>query len=785
MGQIEDSGCNASQALSALDRNTTGAPGRMVKDMLVTSTHSVDTFNDVLADLDKRFGSDSVVTNSILTRLNKIPKISSPSQIIEMQDLLSTCRSIMGSMDACPDLQLLNFRFGLRRIWEKMPNGFISRWRKETARTERETNRPPSLGRLYQSISDFIDEHSDPTFDSIPNSPKSKAHKVLTTKNSSETENQRSDFMKLPTKVSESSSQQNTGKSSGPRSDDRSRQESKESRPFPHESSGRHCLLHNTSGHELTACYKFKNLTYDDRRSLAIEHRLRFKCLGPHIARICKTTVRCPLCRGSHHELMHRDSTTARPSEQSDVIRSNCIVASDVRGTTEKCYSKTVPVQVRLIGCAKIVNCLCIIDEQSNASFCAPILPEALGCNSTEGEYILSTMSSSGAIVRGSRVRNLEVKGFNESNWIPLPELLSHPSIPDTSEELATRDVVLAHKHIRHLADMFASEKPDFKVLLLLGVNSGEAMFTRAYGSKQPYAHHTALGWSLVGSTCLGSPSERSTKTTLKVLRTTTTCEPYVAGCSIEKEKMVMPAPCPAFAFRSFPVPDAPDLSIGDRAALSIRNNCIAASGGRNSDLLQPVGREEDFEINSVPPVSGTMAPFQAKIVIDYLSPVFLPMKTAGIWSHFVNDAQIISLISSIKNLTALFVFFLGLFSLVCLLHLPDGSLCESVHGRFANDIAKYTKCCPDLGTKVGRTAGWNNRSSLGRILSDSDLRFCTSLAPDPAWKCLLPRSWLFAATLEPRPKFCMHIPYLIICCLEEIRCGYLGDLFPIRKSSS
>ena len=75
---INDSGCNESQVLSELDRNKTGAPHRMVKDIQVTSSHSLDTFNDVLADFDKCFGSDSVVTNSILTRLNKLPKISSP-----------------------------------------------------------------------------------------------------------------------------------------------------------------------------------------------------------------------------------------------------------------------------------------------------------------------------------------------------------------------------------------------------------------------------------------------------------------------------------------------------------------------------------------------------------------------------------------------------------------------------------------------------------------------------------------------------------------------------------
>ena len=461
MGQIEDSGCNASQALSALDRNTTGAPGRMVKDMLVTSTHSVDTFNDVLADLDKRFGSDSVVTNSILARLNKIPKISSPSQIVEMQDLLSTCRSIMGSMDACPDLQLLNFRFGLRRIWEKMPNGFISRWRKETARTERKTNRPPSLRRLYQYISDFIDEHSDPTFDNIYNSPKSKAHKVLNTKNSNETENQRVDFPNSSARnaplFTELTSRRSAESHSGSKSSKPFRKDPGGSLPTVHGGSNvkHHCLFHNSAGHEITRCYKFKELAYEDRRSFAIEHKLCFRCLGPHMARSCDSTVRCPICKNSHHELMHRDGISARPSDRPSNVRTNCTVVCNVEGFTQKCCSKTVQVQVRLIGCNKVIHCLCIIDEQSNASFCDPSIPAALGCDPTDSIYKLLTMSGLQSNVRGSLVRNLEVKGLHEKNWISLTTVFTHPSIPDSSNELATRAVVSAHDHIKQFARNF------------------------------------------------------------------------------------------------------------------------------------------------------------------------------------------------------------------------------------------------------------------------------------------------------------------------------------------
>ena len=95
----------------------------------------------------------------------------------------------------------------------------------------------------------------------------------------------------------------------------------------------------------------------------------------------------------SHYELVHRDSTSARLPDSSDNVRKNCTVVCNEEGFTHKCCSKTVPVQLRLICCTRIVHCLCIIGEQSNASFCDPIIPKALGCDSTDGIYKLLIMS--------------------------------------------------------------------------------------------------------------------------------------------------------------------------------------------------------------------------------------------------------------------------------------------------------------------------------------------------------------------------------------------------------
>ena len=54
-------------------------------------------------------------------------------------------------------------------------------------------------------------------------------------------------------------------------------------------------------------------------------------------------------------------------------------------------------------------------------------------------------------------------------------------------------------------------------VLLLVGNNCGAAMATKVFGNKAPFAHQTALGWSLVGPSAVDfCPNDNSV-----VLRTT------------------------------------------------------------------------------------------------------------------------------------------------------------------------------------------------------------------------------------------------------------------------
>ena len=69
----------------------------------------------------------------------------------------------------------------------------------------------------------------------------------------------------------------------------------------------------------------------------------------------------------------------------------------------------------------------------------------------------------------------------------------------------------------RHLAKRFNDFDDDPEVLLLIGRDSGECMKTRWFANKPPFAHHTALGWCLVGKSCSSSEADSSPRTSLKI----------------------------------------------------------------------------------------------------------------------------------------------------------------------------------------------------------------------------------------------------------------------------
>ena len=507
LSHLGEARCSPTDCVNILLKNTVGKPKLVIQDYVNNCCDEPEsTLQDIWEELEKRFGSNSLVSKCLLDKIHDFEKIESSDHINEMERLLSVCRSAKSKMRTCRQLRVLNYQSELIRIWEKMPHSFQAEWRKKFIRIERETGDSPTLEVLLDSMSDYIDRNSHPVFISKKNSKPTKPARVLHTSITP------SATTKLQDKAVEA---------------DKSPQ--------------KHCIFHDKPGHDLPICYMFKKLSMQDKKKFAFEHRLCYLCLQPHLADKCPGTVICTICKGSHIDSMHRepsvpnsrplfDRTPAPPSRsqnsgpdlwrRGDSVqpqRSICTMVCGEERAPQKCCSKTLLVQVRIAGQQNYITGYCILDEQSNSSFCDPILPSSFGLDPPRRTYALSTMSGYKSKIDGGIVTGLEARGIGEKRWVSLPELLTHPSIPDTKAEVATRDIVNAHPHISHLSANFPNSASDCKVLLLLGVNCGDAMHTQVYGETYPFAHHTALGWCLVGPVCRDSIRQEE----VKALRTT------------------------------------------------------------------------------------------------------------------------------------------------------------------------------------------------------------------------------------------------------------------------
>ena len=540
--------------LFALKANTTGKPRKMICDFLTAAlSNPARVLSEVWATLRKRFGSNALISKHLEDRLSSSKPITSPSQTEEIHNLLGLLRVIKANIPNCPNLKYIELQKGMEEIWQKLPSDFQSRYQKQFTMYELHNGVPPPLDHLLQSIENYAEEKSNPAF-------------------------KRSGGIKAKVYLTET----------------RNKPENKSSATF--------CGYHQSSAHSIHKCREFRELPYPDRRQAAIDGRMCFNCLGPHRANQCPRTIKCTTCSKHHSVLMHRDfeissnrgannqdyrndahwtgrkrdeyqktgwkknedhrtgwrksedqrtgwkknedqKTRDKKNEEDDQEgkKSYCTAVCESRSAKKTC-SKTLPVELISNDYDQPLRCLAIIDEQSSDSFIDEKVLQHLNVpeiNLKPNTYTLSTLSQISSQVNGSAVTGLRVRGINSNEWIRLPSTLTHPSIPDTRNEVATPSIVRAHRHVSHLAKNFPSVNSDLEVLILIGNNCGDAMKTQCFGSTYPYAHRTALGWALVGPCCLDDT--KSTYHKVSVLRTSSNshCEHYSTKSKVAIPKQV------------------------------------------------------------------------------------------------------------------------------------------------------------------------------------------------------------------------------------------------------
>ena len=343
----------------------------------------------------------------------------------------------------------------------------------------------------------------------------------------------------------------------------------------------RWCPLHQGESHPLETCTKFLEMSVPERLQLVFRSRLCYLCFGEHFAVNCTSMTTCDSCLRRHHSLIHCDQPpSSNPAKGiSRVHNFQTIVADPVNVTSSSC-SKTVLVDVRSkLAPHHVVRVYCIVDEQSSGTFCDPDLPVALNLPCIQEDYVLSTMSGLNTHTRGGRVEGLEIRGVGEDHWIELPPTLTNPHLPDTRGEVALESTAARYEHLARFKHHFPTSLENVPVMLLVGTDCGEAMYTRTFGNQSPYLHHTALGWALVGRIQGCASSSRSSRCLRVAVQ---------SSCEHLGAKRVLPT-CPiggiskdVFPLDAQPDDDLPGISKEDKLFLDIlEEGTITDSKGR------------------------------------------------------------------------------------------------------------------------------------------------------------------------------------------------------------
>ena len=179
------------------------------------------------------------------------------------------------------------------------------------------------------------------------------------------------------------------------------------------------------------------------------------------------------------------------------------------------------------------------------------------------------------------------MKGLYEKKRISLPPVLTNSFIPQSKAEVASPKTVQAHPHLRRFARNFPQLDESAEVLLLIGRDSGDCMFTRCFGNKTPFAHHTSLGWALVGDSCDNSYANNPIVSTLK----TSLHEHFSATPCFEAD--IKPHLKDFDVFSELPDDDQPGLSQQDQKFLHKMNSDLGINEEGNIVLPLPFSKDK------------------------------------------------------------------------------------------------------------------------------------------------------------------------------------------------
>ena len=514
--------------IKVIENQVSGKPKEFISDQIASTGHmSREDVNDLLREMIKRFGSPQQISRELNELIAKFPSITGKNQSEQLLRLVDLCKIILHNQPQCSELAYLNCAQGLLPFRAKLPENIQLAWLKlGHSYGARQGGIHPPFQVFVQFLKEQADLYSDENFRIISQTPapttSKKQVKVLATQLQPSTDSKDEEVKVLATKLQPST---------GPKN--------KEVKP----NKSLYCPLHRSKAHGIHECQELERMGQKSlrmRRARLIELGLCPKCLGRHSAVNCRVKVSCDHCSLPHATILHihrdksnqpsnatkvksADTQTSEedPSSNTDKgsIPSNLVMCTNVPEPRESIsYSKTLLVEITMSQVPeKSMLGYAIIDEHCNKALVDTRVLDFFELDfPTEDVTLKFATQDCEERTKGKRVTGLQVKGMLKDEIIPIPEAISRPNLPDTTQEVTTPEVVKKNRLISQFAKYFPKFQPQTPVLLIIGRNCGRAMATECLTTVEPYVHNTALGYALVGKI----DGAQSSNDEVRVLRT-------------------------------------------------------------------------------------------------------------------------------------------------------------------------------------------------------------------------------------------------------------------------
>ena len=568
------------QLVLVLQSNVSGKPREFIADQMAsTGEMTMDDINNLLIEMIKRFGSPQQISKELNELIAKFPPISGKNQSEQLLGLVDLCKIILHNQPRCSELAYLDCASGLLPLRAKLPDHIQRAWSKEGhSYGARQGGSHPPFQFFVKFLKEQADLYSDESFRIVSQSPASstsrKQVKVLATKLQSSTD-------------------------------------SKENEVKPNKS--QYCLHHKSETHGILQCNDLKRMGQENpnkRRDRILKLGLCLKCLGRHSADNCKVKVACEVCGYPHATILHiyrrfpkkpsksptveSESADTRTNEEDsssntdqNSIPSPRVLCTNVPDSRESMScSKTLLVEITMSQVSeKSMLAYAIIDEQCNSTLVDTRVLDFFELDFPSADFSIKFATQDcEERTSGKYVTGLQVKGMLTDEIIPIPEALSCSNLADTTQEVASPELVRKHRLISQFAKHFPEFQPKIPVLLIIGRNCGRAMATECLTTVEPYVHKTPLGYSLVGNVGVQSPSNE-----VRVLRSA-----LERDHPVEVKYNFTKRPSENFdTYATYPDDEHPGYSYEDKKFMSEMVSKICINDKNNIELPLPLKNTE------------------------------------------------------------------------------------------------------------------------------------------------------------------------------------------------